>query len=164
VQNVLSTIAMFVPLPVRTTEPGTIWQVMSGEGLVQPRVTVPVVPGVAVSSRPKTAEPPGVVLTVEGEPGATVMVTGELEELLKVAVTVWAAVKVTEQVLVPEQPAPLQPAKVELSAGCAVRVICVPLAKLPEQAAPQLMPAGVLVTLPVPVPVSTTVSVKLFVV
>lgn len=161
-QNVFNTMAMFVPFPVSTTEPGTIWQVMSDDGLVQPKVTVPAVPGAAVSSRPKTAVPPGVVLTVEGEPGATVMVTGELVELLKAAVTVWAAVNVTEQVPVPEQPAPLQPAKVELSAGCAVKVITVPPAKLAEQVAPQLIPAGALVTTPVPVPVSTTDNVKLF--
>ena len=142
----MSTIAMFVPLPVRTTEPGTIWQVMSGEGLVQPRVTVPVVPGVAVSSRPKTAEPPGVVLTVEGEPGATVMVTGELEELLKVAVTVWAAVKVTEQVLLPEQPAPLQPTKLKPAPGTADSETAVPSAKAALQVWPQEMPDGALKT------------------
>jgi hypothetical protein len=122
VQNVLSTMATFVPLPVSATVPGTIWQVMSAEGLVHPSVAVPVVPGVAVSSRPKTAVPPGVVLTLVGEPGATVMVTGELPEL-NVAVTVCAAVSVTEQVAVPLQPAPLHPAKLEPSAGVAVSVI-----------------------------------------
>jgi hypothetical protein len=70
---------------------------------------------------------------------------------------------VTEQVPVPVQPAPLQPVKVEPVAGAAVKVIAVPLAKLAEQVAPQLMPAGALVTVPVPVPALVTVRVKLFV-
>ena len=119
VQNVFTTIATFVPFPFRVIELGTIWQVMSGEGLVHPSVTFPEVPGMEVSSKPKTAPPPGVVLTVEGVPGATVIVTGELL-LLNVAVTALAAVRVTEQPPVPLQPPPLQPAKVEPSAAAAV--------------------------------------------
>ncbi len=86
-QNVFTTIATFVPFPVSVMLPGTSAQVMSGDGLVHPSVTVPVVPGVEVSSKPKTAPPPGVVLTVVGAPGATVIVTGEFP-LLNVAVTV----------------------------------------------------------------------------
>lgn len=136
---------------------------MSDEGLLQPSVTVPVVPGVAVRSKPKTAVPPGVVLTLVGAPGATVMVTGEFP-LLKVAVTVVAVVMVTEQALVPVQPAPLQPAKVEPSEAFAVSATTWPLAKLAEQVDGQAMPAGVLVTVPDPVPASVTVSVKLLVV
>ena len=45
-----------------------------------------------------------------------------------VAVTVVAAVSVTEQEPVPEQPPPLQPLKVEPVAGLAVSVTDVPLA------------------------------------
>ena len=62
--------------------------------------------------------------------------------------TVVAALRVTMQVPVPEQPPPLQPVKVEPAAGVAVRVTVVPLAKLAEQVAPQVMPAGALVTEP----------------
>jgi hypothetical protein len=159
VQNVFTTIATFVPFPVSVIVPGTSWQVMSGEGLVHPSVTFPVVPGVDVSSNPKTAPPPGVVLTVVGLPGATVMVTGEFP-LLNVAVTVCAAVKVTEQPAVPLQPAPVQPAKVEPSAAFAVSATTWPLAKLAEQVGWQEIPAGVLVTVPVPLPASVTVKVK----
>ncbi len=159
VQNVFTTIATFVPLPVSAIVPGTNWQVMSGEGLVHPSVTVPVVPGSEVSSNPKTAPPPGMVLTVVGLPGATVIVTGEFP-LLNVAVTVCAAVSVTEQPAVPEQPAPLQPAKVEPSAGLAVSATTWPLAKLAEQVGWQEIPAGALVTVPVPVPASVMVKVK----
>jgi len=48
--------------------------------------------------------------------------------------------------------APLQPAKVELAAGVAVKAIEVPGLKAALQVVPQLMPAGLLVTVPLPVP------------
>jgi len=47
--------------------------------------------------------------------------------MLKVAVTVVAAVSVTVQVPVPEQPPPLQPSNVEPALGVAVSVTPVPL-------------------------------------
>src|SRR2546427_6989810 len=80
---------------------------------------------------------------------------------VNVAVTVVAAESVTVQVPVPEQPPPLQPVKVEPAAGVAVSVTAVPLEKLAEQVAPQLIPAGELVTVPLPVPALLTVSAKL---
>src|SRR5205823_3595817 len=79
---------------------------------------------------------------------------------VKVAVTVVAADSVTTHAPAPEQPPPLQPLKVEPAAGAAVSVTAVPLAKLAEQVAPQVMPAGLLVTVPAPVPALETVSVK----
>src|SRR5207247_4051350 len=81
---------------------------------------------------------------------------------VKVAVTVVAAESVTVQAPVPEQPLPLQPPKVEPAAGAAVSVTAVPLAKLAEQVAPQVMPAGELVTVPLPVPAGVTVRVKVW--
>src|SRR5262245_26640700 len=48
---------------------------------------------------------------------------------LKVAATVWAALRVTWQVPVPVQPAPLQPAKAEPPSAAALRVTTVPLVK-----------------------------------
>ena len=74
--------------------------------------------------------------------------------------TVVAALSVTEQVPVPEQPPPLQPVKVEPAAGAAVKVTAVPLANAAEHAAPQEMAAGLLVIVPVPAPLELTVSVK----
>ena len=76
------------------------------------------------------------------------------------AVTVVAAVSETVQVLVPEQPPPLQPVKVEPASGAAVRVTAAPLANAAVHVAPQEIPPGLLVTVPVPVPALLTVSVR----
>jgi hypothetical protein len=70
-------------------------------------------------------------------------------------VTVVVAFTVMLQVVVPLH-GPLQPAKVEPLTGVAVKVICVPAASDTEQAAPQAIPAGELVTSPLPVPVFVT--------
>src|SRR5213594_2100970 len=75
----------------------------------------------------------------------------------KVAVTEVAAVMVTAHVPAPVQP-PLQPVKVQPAAGTAVRVTQVPLVKGAAQVALQEIPAGALVT--VPLPATLTVSVK----
>ena len=69
-----------------------------------------------------------------------------------------AALIVTVQVPVPEQPPPLQPVKVNPAAGVAVKVTAVPVVKEVEQVAPQEIPAGELVT--VPLPALVTVSAK----
>src|SRR5439155_25510776 len=79
---------------------------------------------------------------------------------VKVAVTVVAAETVTVQGPVPAQPPPVQPVKVEPAAGAAVRVTVVPLVKLAAQVAPQLIPTGALVTVPLPAPALLTVSAK----
>src|SRR5439155_8874885 len=78
----------------------------------------------------------------------------------KPAVTEAAALIVTMQVPVPEQPPPLQPEKVDPAVGVAVKVTAVPLANGAEHAAPQAMPVGLLVTVPAPAPALVTVSVK----
>ena len=75
--------------------------------------------------------------------------------LVKVAVTAWAWLIVTEQLPVPVQ-APLQPANVDPDTGAAVRLTTVPLLKLAEHVEGQLIPAGELLTAPVPVPASVT--------
>lgn len=58
------------------------------------------------------------------------------------------------------QPEPVQPAKVEPVAGVALKVTGVPLLYNAEQVLPQLIPAGVLVTVPLPVPALVTERVK----
>lgn len=60
--------------------------------------------------------------------------------------------------LAPEQ-APDQPAKLLPAEGVALSVTVVPLAKLALQPEPQLMPGGLELTLPVPVPDLLTLSV-----
>jgi hypothetical protein len=55
--------------------------------------------------------------------------------------------------------APDHPAKLELAAAVAVSVTDVPEGKVPLQLWPQLIPAGVLVTVPVPGPTADTVTV-----
>jgi hypothetical protein len=77
--------------------------------------------------------------------------------MLKVAVAVAAALSVNVQAAWPLH-APDQLANVEPVAGVGVSVICVPLGKLPAHVVPQLIPLGALVTVPVPVPASCTVS------
>src|SRR2546425_11646210 len=79
--------------------------------------------------------------------------------MAKVAVTACAALIVTLQAPVPVQ-LPLQPVKVEPAAGAAVKVTAVPLVNEAEQVAPQEMPAGALVTVPLPAPALGTVSVE----
>src|SRR5438093_79088 len=78
----------------------------------------------------------------------------------KPAVTEAAALIVTVQGPVPEQPPPVQPVKVELAAGVAVKVTAVALVNGAAHVAPQAMPAGELVMVPVPGPDLLTVSVK----
>ena len=164
-QNVFTTIATLIAFPVKTIVFGTRLHEMSaalGEITVHPSVTVPVTPGNEVSVKPNTALLPGVVFTVEGLPGASPIVTGEVP-LLNVAVTVSAALIVTEHPPVPVHPAPLQPANVDPFVAVAVSATTWPLVKLAEHVVGQLIPAGLLVTVPVPVPASFTLKVKLFV-
>ena len=79
--------------------------------------------------------------------------------VLKVAVTDLAALIVTEHVPVPVQ-APLHPANVEPDAGEAVSVTAVPLLKFALHVLGQLIPLGLLVTFPLPVPARVTVNGK----
>lgn len=77
---------------------------------------------------------------------------------LKVAVTAAFALNVTAHVLVPVH-APLHPPKDEPEAAVAVRVTAMPEAKLAVHVVPQLIPAGLLVTVPLPLPARVTVKV-----
>src|SRR5207302_352776 len=74
-----------------------------------------------------------------------------------VAVTACAEFIVTTQLPLPLH-APVHPVKVEPVVGVAVSVTCVPLLKLALHVVPQLIPAGLLVTVPLPVPAFVTES------
>jgi hypothetical protein len=69
------------------------------------------------------------------------------------APTVIAVASVTVHGPLPEHP-PDQPVKIEPAAGVAVSVTLVPAVNVAEQPVPQLMPAGALVTAPLPVRVT----------
>ena len=64
------------------------------------------------------------------------------------------------QVPVPPHPPPLQPSKIEPDGAVAVNVTELPVGNEALQVFPQLMPAGLLVTVPVPPPAFVTVRVE----
>ena len=103
--------------------------------------------------------PVGALVTVP-VPAPAVLTVSANEDCMKVAVTVVAAFSVTAQAPVPEHPPPLHPVNVDPAAGVAVSETAVPFANDAEHAAPHEMPAGALVTVPVPAPAALTVSVK----
>jgi hypothetical protein len=106
--------------------------------------------------------PAGLLVTVPvPAPASTTVSTGTVSaggSSEKEAVTAVAPVTVTVQDPVPLQPPPLHPTKTELTPGIAVSVTTVPLTKLALHVAPQSIPAGLLVTVPVPDPARVTLS------
>ena len=101
------------------------------------------------------AMPDGLLVTVPVP--VPVFVTARLKGIMvNVAVTFCAAFMVTVHVPVPLHPPPDQPVKVEVASGVAARVTNVPLLYEEEQVEPQVMPDGLLVTVPVPVPAFVT--------
>jgi hypothetical protein len=86
-------------------------------------------------------------------------VTVKVYICVKLALTACAALIVTTQVPVPLHPAPLQPVNVEPLNAVAVKVTDVPLANEALQVVPQVIPVGLLVTVPSPLPTFVTVNV-----
>jgi hypothetical protein len=77
----------------------------------------------------------------------------------KVAVRLVLALTTRVQLPVPLQPPPLQPENVEPVAGVALKATLVPLATLVLHVVPQLMPAGLEATVPLPAPALPTETV-----
>ncbi len=102
--------------------------------------------------------PEGVLVTVPVPVPLRETVSGNCVTgvVVNAASTLAAAFRVTLQLPVPEH-APVQPVNVEPEVAVAVSVTLVPWLKLALQVAPQLMPAGVVATVPVPVPLRVTV-------
>ncbi len=69
------------------------------------------------------------------------------------ATTVWAVLIVTGQGCVPVHGPAVQPTKVDPGAAIAVKVTVLPVANDAAHVGPQSIPAGLLVTVPAPVPV-----------
>ena len=103
--------------------------------------------------------PAGLLVTVPVPPPTLVTVRVE-GTALNVAVTDLLALITTVHVPVPLHPLPLQPAKVDPDAGAAVNVTVVPDEKGKLHVVPQSIPAGLLVTVPIPTPALVTVRVK----
>jgi len=121
------------------------------------RVTIEPAAKLALHVAPQSI-PEGLLVTLPAPaPARDTLRTGSAVTTVKVAVAVALFVSETVQDPVPEH-APDQPAKVELDDGVAVRVTDVPLSKLALQVAPQLIPDGLLVTVPEPVPLTCTLS------
>ena len=78
---------------------------------------------------------------------------------MNVAVTERAVLMVTTQMPVPLQ-SPAHPANTDPEAGVAVSETAVPSTNAAEQLDPQPMPAGVLVTVPLPAPARETFNVN----
>jgi hypothetical protein len=135
------------------------------EPLAAAAVSVTFVPDLklAVQVEPQSM-PEGLLVTVPVPLPPGVTVSMKLGILAKVAFTVESAVTVTSHFLVPLHPSPDQPLNDDPAEADAVRVTIVPSPKLEEHwllDALHLMPAGLLTTWPVPVPVSDTFNVKL---
>ena len=106
--------------------------------------------------------PAGLLVTVPVPPPAVVTVNTSPVRTLKVAVTVPLALRVGLQIEVPEQQSPVQPPNEELLIAAEVSVTGVFGGKIAEQPVvepdEQLIPAGLLVTVPVPSPTTATVN------
>jgi hypothetical protein len=100
--------------------------------------------------------PAGLLVTTPVPLPAVVTVSDSLVAL-NVALTFSAAAMVRVQAAVPEH-APLHPEKTELLPAVAVSVIFVFWAKFAVHVVGQLIPAGLLVTTPLPLPAVATVS------
>src|SRR6185503_20925564 len=97
--------------------------------------------------------PAGVLVTT---PEPDVVTVSGYEITLKLAVTTTFVLVAIVHGPVPAHPPPVHPSNVEPGAGVAVTVKSVPSVNVAAHALPQLMAAGVLVTVPLPVPVLLT--------
>ena len=106
--------------------------------------------------------PAGLLVTEPGPAWVTESVYDGAAEgaAVKVAPTVTGALPVNVHGAVPAHPPPLQPPNIEPSAAAADSVTTVPLGYVSTQSGPQLIPAGLLLTVPWPVPLTLTVTAR----
>jgi hypothetical protein len=137
-------------------------QAMKVEPAAGVAVRVTTVPAVKEVEHVAPQEIPAGELVIVPEPAPDLVTVRAKDCCMKVAVTVVAEFTVVVQVPAPEQPPPLQLEKTDPAAGVAVRVTAVPFVNDAEHVVPQEIPAGLLVTVPVPAPALETVSVEPF--
>jgi len=142
---------LHVPVPVQAPDQPANWNPLFG---VAVSVTVAPIVKVAVQVGAQLI-PGGLLVTIPFPNPASETVSCNAG--LKTALTVVFAVSATVQVVVPEQ-APDQPANAKPLLGVAVSVTVVPPLNVALQVWPQLIPAGLLVIVPVPEPVWETVN------
>ena len=121
------------------------------------RVT-PVPAGYAAKQVVPHVMPAGVLVMVP-DTSPALLTAMDLVAAVNVAVTEMGALPATVQAVAPAQP-PLQPVKVEPLVGVAVRVTALPGGYVAEQVLPQMIPSGVLATIPAPAPAFLTVTSK----
>ena len=155
--TVCAALIVTVQVPVPVQPPLQPVKVEPAAGAAVRVTTVPVVKEVEHVAPQEM--PAGALVTVPLPAPALVTVSAK-DDCMNVAVTEVAALIATVQVPVPEHPLPLQPVNVESAAAAAVNVTEVPLVNDAEQVAPQEMPAGLLVTVPLPAPALEIVSVE----
>lgn len=110
------------------------------------------------------ASPPRVIVTPGiGLPGVEPLGVRTVPDMKYLpsneAVTVTALFMITVQFPVPVQPPPFHPVKFESEDAVAIRVTEDPVLNASEQSPPQLIPEGMLVTVPFPLPDFATVRV-----
>jgi len=150
-------LAVIVTLPVEQPVPDQPAKVEPEAGVAVKVTAVPVLK-VAEQVLPQLI-PVGELVTVPLPVPAFVKVNVYVIGIrLKVAVQL--TLLLTVKLPLEQAASPDQPAKREPLAATGVRVTAVPLTKLLEQPVPQLIPAGELVTVPLPVPPRLTVTVK----
>jgi hypothetical protein len=113
-----------------------------------------------VDDPPVQLIPAGELVTVPVPVPASVTVSANVVVVLNVAVTDSAALIVTVQTPTPAQPDPLHPANALPLPAVAVSVTSDPVVKFAAQVLGHKIPAGLLDTVPVPVPASATVNAE----
>jgi hypothetical protein len=146
-----------VQLPVPLHAPPHPANVEPSNGVA---VNVTTVPLVKLAEHPLPQSiPVGLLVTVP--PPVPLSVTVNVKLLaVNCGCSVTGPLTVNVHVPVPSHVSSVHPVKVDPADAVAVSVICVPLAKLALHVSGQLIPAGLLVTVPAPVPTSCTVTVN----
>jgi hypothetical protein len=148
---------MQAPVPVHAP-----FQPVNVEPAAGVAVKVTAVPPVKDARQVVPQEIPAGALVTVPPPVPDLVTVSEKDDVgaVNVAVTEVTLPIATVHVPVPAQPPPLQPVNVDPAAGVAVSVTTVPLVKPCAQVVPQEMPAGELVTVPLPFPDFVAESVE----